>query len=80
MKKVLINTITKAKTFVFDMEQFDSDVLIHSGRYVLDAKSIMAIFSINLAEPLDIEILSEDEEEIIKFNEVIQKYSVDDEE
>lgn len=74
MKKVLINTITKAKAFVFDMEQFDSDVLIHSGRYVLDAKSIMAIFSINLAEPLDIEILSEDEEEIIKFNEVIQKY------
>ena len=48
MKTVTINlgSIDKVKSFVNDITKFDSDFDLVSGRYVIDAKSIMGIFSI----------------------------------
>ena len=48
MKTVTINlgSIDKVKSFVNDITKFDSDFDLVSGRYVIDAKSIMGIFSL----------------------------------
>ncbi|MBD5559001.1 MAG: HPr family phosphocarrier protein [Clostridia bacterium] len=54
--KVLINTIDKVKDFVRDTSQFDADMDLISGRYVIDAKSILGLFSLDLSKPLDLEI------------------------
>lgn len=54
--KVLINTIDKVKDFVRDTSQFDADMDLISGRYVIDAKSILGLFSLDLSNPLDLEI------------------------
>ena len=62
MKTVTIslNSIDKVKAFVNDITKFDSDFDLVSGRYVIDAKSIMGIFSLDLSKPIDLNIHSED--------------------
>ena len=74
MKKVTINlgSIDKVKSFVNDITKFDSDFDLVSGRYVIDAKSIMGIFSLELSKPIDLNIHSEtDLDEILA---VLEKY------
>ena len=63
MKTVTIslNSIDKVKAFVNDITKFDSDFDLVSGRYVIDAKSIMGIFSLYLSKPIDLNIHSEDD-------------------
>ena len=71
---VLLNTIDKVKKFVNEIISIDSDVDLLYGRYTLDAKSIMAIFSISLNNKLKLVIHSDDEDEIRKFNEIAEEY------
>ena len=63
MKTVTINlgSIDKVKSFVNDITKFDSDFDLVSGRYVIDAKSIMGIFSLDLEMPLELVADMEDE-------------------
>ena len=58
---VNLNSIEKVKAFVNDITKFDSDFDLVSGRYVIDAKSIMGIFSLDLSKPIDLNIHSEDD-------------------
>lgn len=53
MCKVLLNTIEKVKKFVGITTNFETDVFLISGRYVIDAKSIMGIFSLDLSKPIE---------------------------
>lgn len=65
--KISLNSIDKVKSFVNDLQKFDSDFDLASGRYVIDAKSIMGIFSLDLSKPIDLIIHAEDGvEEILK--------------
>lgn len=76
MKTVTINlgSIDKVKSFVNDITKFDSDFDLVSDRYVIDAKSIMGIFSLDLSKPINLNIHGdEDNAEIM---EVIKKYEV----
>lgn len=58
--KISLNSIDKVKSFVNDITKFDSDFDLVSGRYVIDAKSIMGIFSLDLSKPIELEIHAED--------------------
>ena len=61
-----MNSIDKVKSFVNDLTKFDTDFDLISGRYVIDAKSIMGIFSLDLSRPIDLNIHAEgDAEEIL---------------
>ncbi|MDD6347804.1 MAG: HPr family phosphocarrier protein [Lachnospiraceae bacterium] len=53
---VSLNSIDKVKHFVNDVNRFDQDFDLISGRYVIDAKSIMGIFSLDLSKPIDLNI------------------------
>ncbi len=64
--KISLNSIDKVKSFVNVISQFDSDFDLISGRYVIDAKSIMGIFSLDLAQPIDLTIHSDDDADILK--------------
>ena len=52
--KISLNSIDKVKSFVNDLTKFDTDFDLISGRYVIDAKSIMGIFSLDLTRPLEL--------------------------
>ena len=58
--KISLNSIDKVKSFVNDITKFDYDFDLVSGRYVIDAKSIMGIFSLDLSKPIDLNILAEE--------------------
>ena len=51
--KISLNSIDKVKAFVNEISKFDCDFDLVSGRYVIDAKSIMGIFSLDLSKPTD---------------------------
>ena len=57
--RISLNSIDKVKSFVNDLAKFDADFDLVSGRYVIDAKSIMGIFSLGLSKPIDLNIHSE---------------------
>ena len=61
MKSVMIklDTINDVKNFVNTVSKYDFDVDLVSGRYAVDAKSIMGIFSLDLAKPIKMEIYSD---------------------
>ena len=65
--KVSLNSIDKVKTFVNDINRFYFDFDLVSGRYVIDAKSIMGIFSLDLSKPIDLNIHADSE----KLEEVL---------
>lgn len=69
MKTVTIslNSIDKVKSFVNTLTKFDDDFDLVSGRYVIDAKSIMGIFSLDLSKPINLNIHASDNmDEILK--------------
>lgn len=72
--QISLNSIEKVKSFVNVITQFDNDFDLVSGRYVIDAKSIMGIFSLDLSKPISLNIHSDDE--VDKVLEVIQPYLV----
>ena len=57
--RISLNSIDKVKSFVYDLAKFDVDFDLVSGRYVIDAKSIMGIFSLDLSKPIDLNIHAE---------------------
>ena len=59
--KISLNSIDKVKSFVNDLTKFDTDFDLVSGRYVIDAKSIMGIFSLDLSKPIELDIHSDDD-------------------
>ena len=54
--QISLNSIDKVKSFVNDITKFDTEFDLVSGRYVIDAKSIMGIFSLDLSKPIDLNI------------------------
>ena len=71
--KININTINDVKDFVTIVSRCEYDVDIVSGRYAIDAKSIMGIFSLDLSKELTLNIHSDD---CADFLDAIKKYSV----
>ena len=49
---VMLATINDVKNFVTSVSKCDYDVDLISGRYAVDAKSIMGIFSLDLLQPI----------------------------
>lgn len=59
--KISLNSIDKVKAFVNDVTKFNTDFDLVSGRYVIDAKSIMGIFSLDLSKSIDLNIHDDDD-------------------
>ena len=60
--QISLNSIDKVKAFVNDISRFPFDFDLVSGRYVIDAKSIMGIFSLDLSKPIDLTVHADDAE------------------
>ena len=57
--QISLNSIDKVKSFVNEITKFDNDFDLVSGRYVIDAKSIMGIFSLDLSKPIELNVHAE---------------------
>ncbi len=64
--QIRLSTIPQVQSFINTVSRFTSDVDLSSGRYVVDAKSIMGIFSLNLMQPITLTAEGADEDEVIE--------------
>jgi phosphocarrier protein HPr len=71
---IMLNTINDVKVFVNTVCKYDFEVDLISGRYAIDAKSIMGIFSLDLSKPIKLEAHSENSGD---FFEEIKPFIVD---
>lgn len=65
--KVLLNEVDHVKNFVEIVSKFEEDIDLVFGRYIIDAKSILGIFSFDLSKPVEIHIHAEED----KANEIL---------
>ena len=70
---IRLSTIQDVRTFVDIVTAANTDVDLSSGRYVVDAKSIMGIFSLDLMNPIKMSIHGDNVEEIL---EQVKKFIV----
>ena len=71
--KIRLKTIDDVRNFVNAVASVECDVDLASGRYVVDAKSIMGIFSLDLLNPIRMTVHSDDCEEFLAR---VEKYVV----
>ena len=78
MKTVQISfdtdTLAKVKSFVNEVTKFDNEFDLVSGRYVVDAKSIMGIFSLDLTKPITLNIHTD--ENVDKILDALNDYLI----
>ena len=70
--KISLNSIDKVKSFVNDITKFDYDFDLVSGRYVIDAKSILGVLSLDLRNVLTVQYDGENE----AFEAFLEKMAV----
>lgn len=75
--QISLNSIDKVKSFVNEITKFDVDFDLISGRYVIDAKSIMGIFSLDLSKPIDLSIHADDSGKLESILETIAPFICD---
>ena len=63
--QILLSSINDVKNFVNTVSKYDYDIDLTSGRYVVDAKSIMGIFSLDLSKPIKVEIHNDNSDDLI---------------
>ena len=71
---IKLNTIDKVKDFVSRVSTFDCDVDILYDRYIIDGKSIMGIFSLDLTNPVTVLIHTDDYDELKRFFEIMEDF------
>lgn len=67
MKKLFVHlqSINDVKEFVRIANNYDCNINLISGSISIDSKSIMSIFSLDLSNPIEVEILDDDCEDLI---------------
>lgn len=75
--KISLDSIDKVKTFVNDINRFNAEFDLVSGRYVIDAKSIMGIFSLDISKPIDLNIHNADN--LDEIMEALKPYIIEPE-
>lgn len=73
--QISLSSIDDVKQFVQTLTKFDGDFELISGKYIVDAKSILGLFSVDLSKPvvLRIDVEKTKMEEVLK---AISMYSV----
>lgn len=71
--QIVLNSINSVKDFVDVATTMSCEIDVLSGRYVVDGKSIMALFSIDLNKPVTVRFYG-DEEEAKQFKEAVSKF------
>ena len=69
-----LNDVSKIKKFCNEVMKFESDIDLVKGRYVIDAKSTIGVFTLDLSLPVDVVLHSNDMEEIKLFTDSMKEF------
>ena len=70
---IKLSSIEDVRNFVNIVSKYDIDIDLSSGRYIVDAKSLMGLFSLDLSKPVELHVHTENPE---KFYDSIKSYIV----
>lgn len=76
--EIKLNTIEKVKKFTSVIGTFENDIDIMLGRYVINAKSVIAIFSLDLTKVLKVIIHDATIHDVSRLEEVLKEFRVDE--
>lgn len=76
--KIKLDTIEKVKKFTSVICTFDNDIDIISGKYVVNAKSVIAIFSLDLMNVLKVIIHNASLNDVAKFEKAMEEFRVNE--
>ncbi len=68
---ISLEKASSVKEFVNITQSYDYEIVIKSGHYVVDAKSILGLFSIDTSKPITVEIYNDDCADLL---EKLKKY------
>ena len=64
--KISLEMAQRVKEFVNITQKYSCEILLKSGKYVVDAKSILGIFSLDLSLPVTVEIYDDNCNELVE--------------
>ena len=76
--QIFLQMASQVKKFVTIVQDYPFDIDLRSDRYVVDAKSILGIFSLDLSKPINVEIHASNEQqaECDKLIEEINEFAI----
>lgn len=74
--KINLNNVDDIKKFIEIVKGFDSDIDVISGSTVLDAKSILALYSLDLSKDIEVRIISDNVDERRKFDSMMDEFCI----
>lgn len=75
---ILLDTIDRVKDFANTIGRFDAEIDLSDGRHVVDAKSIMGVFSLNLKISLNLTICSCSDDEKESLEKALQPFIIEE--
>lgn len=73
---IKLNGIDEIKKFTNTTRSFAADINVSNGRTLIDAKSIMGMFNLDLSSGGWVEIVTDDVDEIKRFNKVMEEFAI----
>ena len=70
---IILDSVDKVKDFVREVSKFETDIDLVSSRFLVYAKSLMGILSLDLTKPIEVRKLNKQDERLIN---TIEKYAV----
>ena len=75
---IRLSSIQDVRSFVDTVTKYNMDIDLSSGRYVVDAKSIMGIFSLDLLNPIKLSAQTDKEEDVKALLDDLQAFIVNE--
>ena len=76
--KIKLVTIADVQNFVAANIRSNVDITLRSGKYVVDGKSILGIFSLDLMQPIDIDVVAANDADVNEYLKTIYSFIVGD--
>lgn len=75
--KLMLNQIELAKKFNSIVTQYDFDMDIERDRYIVDAKSVLGLFSLDLSKPIILAVYTDDEDVLTELTNKLQDAGIE---
>ena len=76
--KIKLDTIEKVKKFTGIIDTFENEIDLISNRYIVNAKSIMGVFSLDLTQNLSVIIHDATMKDVARLQELMEEFRVED--
>lgn len=72
---IKLKSVEDIKDFVNEVRTLDCELDLVSGRYTVDAKSIMGVFSLDLTNPLTLQVYGATDRDLEQLESILKAYS-----